>query len=130
VVTVQITDGILQLRVSGVHKVLAVKGSIEFPLESIETVQMDAAKARAGPEGMRNFGTSIPGVVSAGSFTAGVNRSFWDVHNPENAIWIKLNRSRTLFAGIEDVYDEVVVEVAHPAETVAQINRALAENRR
>jgi hypothetical protein len=32
-----------------------------------------------------------------------------------------------IFAGIGDVDDEVVVEVEHPAETVAQINRALAE---
>jgi hypothetical protein len=101
VVTVKITDGILQLHVSGVHKLLALKSSIDIPLESIETAQVDEAKARAGPEGTRNLGTSIPGVLSAGSFNAGVNRTFWDVHNPENAIWIKLNRSQTLFAGID-----------------------------
>ena len=54
-------------------------------------------------------------------------RSFWDVHNPDNAITIRLKSG--MFAGMEDRYDEVVVEVSNPAETISEIERALTENK-
>jgi len=113
--------------VHGLHKLWAFKDSIQIPLASIETVRTDAARARAGPEGARNPGTSIPGVIRAGTFNAGVNRTFWDVHNPDHAISIKLRNPQDLFAGIEDRYDEFIVEVVDPAETVERINRALSK---
>jgi hypothetical protein len=104
-----------------------MRDSIQVPLASIEVIRTDAARARAGAEGTRNPGTSIPGVLTAGTFTAGVYRTFWDVHNPDNAISIRLRSSQDLFAGIEDRYDELIVEVANPAQTVERINRALSE---
>jgi hypothetical protein len=126
-VDAQITNGILELRVRGLHKLWAFKDSIQIPLASIEIVRTDAARARAGPEGARNPGTSIPGVITAGTFNAGVNRTFWDVHNPDHAISIKLRNPQDLFAGIEDRYDEFIVEVEDPADTVERINRALSQ---
>jgi hypothetical protein len=124
-VDVQISNGILELRVRGLDKLWAFKDSIQIPLASIEIARIDAERARAGPEGVRNPGTSIAGVIRAGTFTAGVNRTFWDVHNPDNAISIKLRNPQDLFAGIDDRYDEFIVEVENPAETVERINRAL-----
>ncbi len=126
-VDAQVSNGILELRVRGLHKLWAFKDSIQIPLASIETVRTDAARARAGPEGARNPGTSIAGVIRAGTFIAGVNRTFWDVHNPDNAISIKLRNPQALFAGIEDRYDDLIVEVPDPAETVERINRALSQ---
>jgi hypothetical protein len=126
-VTIAITDGILELRVDGLHKLWAFKDSLRIPLASIEMVRSDAARARAGPEGARNPGTSIPGVITAGTFNAGVNRTFWDVHNPDNAISIKLRNPQGLFAGIEDRYDEFIVEVEDPIDAVERINRALSK---
>jgi hypothetical protein len=93
-VDVEIINGILELRVRGLHKLWAFRDSVEIPLASIEVVRIDAARARAGPEGARNPGTSIPGVIN-------------------------------LFAGIDDRYDEFIVEVADPGETVERINDAL-----
>ena len=109
------------------HKLWAFKDSIQIPLASIEIARIDAARARAGPEGVRNPGTSIAGVIRAGTYKAGVSRTFWDVHNPDHAISIKLKSSQDLFAGVEDRYDELIVEVTDPAETVERINRALSE---
>ena len=111
----------------GLHKVCAMRDSIQIPLASIEIVRMDAERARAGPEGTRNPGTSIQGLLTAGTFNAGVKRTFWDVRNPDNAISIRLKNTQDLFAGIEDRYDELIVEVADPAETVDRINRAPEE---
>jgi hypothetical protein len=129
-VDAQITDGILELRVLGLHKLWAMKGSIQIPLASIASVRADPERARTGPEGSRSLGTSIPGVLNAGTFTAGVNRTFWDVHNPDHAITIELRSSQALFAGVEDRYDELVVEVADPADTVDRIDRALSGSAR
>jgi hypothetical protein len=122
-VTVLINQGVLTVELSSLHKVLAMKRSLEIPLESIESVEIASEIARLGPEGTRNPGTSIPHLINAGSFNSGVKRSFWDVHDPDRAIKIKLKNG--LFAGIEDRYDEVVVEVADPMETIRKIEGAL-----
>jgi hypothetical protein len=122
-VTVLINQGVLRVELSPLHKVLAMKRSLEIPLESIQSVEIASEIARIGPEGTRNPGTSIPHLINAGSFNSGVKRSFWDVHNPDRAI--RINVKTSLFAGIEDRYDEVVVEVADPMETIRKIEGAL-----
>lgn len=123
-VTVLIEHGVLRLELSSLHKALAMKGSLEIPLESVESAEIATEVARAGPEGTRNPGTSIPHLISAGSFNSGVKRSFWDVHNPDHAIRIKLKVG--LFASMEERYDEVVVEVGDPTETIRNIECALS----
>jgi len=124
-VTVFINHGVLRLELSSLHKVLAMKKSLEIPLESIESVEIANEIARIGPEGTRNPGTSIPHLINAGSFNSGVKRSFWDVHNPDRAIRIKLRNE--MFAGIEERYDEIVVEVADPMATLRNIEEALGK---
>ena len=114
-----ITNEFLKLLIRGMDKLWAMKNFIEIPLTSIESAHVDLETARAGPEGTRNPGTYLPGVITAGTYTAGVSRTFWDVHNPDYAIRIKLKSP----SGIEDHYDEFIVEVDNPAETVDRINR-------
>jgi hypothetical protein len=122
-----ITNELLKVLIRGTHKLWAMKNSVEIPLTSIESAHVDPETARAGPEGTRNSGTHVPGVITAGTYNAGVKRTFWDVHNPDNAIRIKLKSGYDLFAGIEGRYDELIVEVDNPAETVDRINRALLD---
>ncbi len=124
-VTAKIERGVLQLDLSPLHKLLALKRSLQIPLDTIDSIEIDSETARAGPQGTRNPGTSIPHVISAGSFNSGVKRTFWDVHNPDKAVTIKL-RGGT-FIGMEDLYDEVVVEVTNPEQTVSEVKRALAD---
>jgi hypothetical protein len=126
VVTAIVENGVLRLDLSPLHKVLALKGSLQIPLTAIESVEIDGETAHAGPQGTRNPGTNIPHLINAGSFNSAVNRTFWDVHNPDNAIVIKLRSG--MFAGMEDRYDEVIVEVANPAETIVEINWALGNS--
>jgi hypothetical protein len=125
-VTVLINKDVLRVEPSSLHKVLGMKRSLEIPLESIESIEIAKEIARVGPEGTRNPGTSIPHLIHAGSFNSGVKRSFWDVHNPDRAI--RINIKNGLLAGIEDRYDEVVVEVADPMETIRKIEGALISN--
>jgi hypothetical protein len=122
-VTATIERGTLRLQLSPLHKALALKGSLEIPLDAVDRVERAPEIARSGPEGTRYPGTSIPHLIHAGSFNSGVKRTFWDVHNPDKAIsiWMK---SR-MFAGFENQYDQVVVEVAYPTETIKEIEAAL-----
>ena len=82
-VTIQVNSDTVRILIRGLHKIWAMTDSLEIPLASIETVEHATALARAGPTGTRNPGTSIPYLLNAGSFNAGVYRSFWDVHNPK-----------------------------------------------
>ena len=61
-------------------------------------------------------GTSIPGVITAGTFYQNGKRVFWDVHHPENTIVIELHDER---------YDELIVEVANPEIAVQTITAAI-----
>jgi hypothetical protein len=123
-VTATIEDGVLRLQLSPLHRVLALKEFLEIPLDAVDRIERTPEIARSGPQGTRNPGASIPPLVHVGSFDSGVKRTFWDVHNPDNAIsiWIK----NGMFGASEDRYDQVVVEVADPAETINEIKRALA----
>jgi hypothetical protein len=61
-------------------------------------------------------GTSIPGVITAGTFYQDGKRVFWDVHNPENTVVIELE---------DDRYDELIIEVADPKAAVELVEAAL-----
>ena len=127
-VTITVENGLLNLELSPMHNLLAFKASLDIPLDAIDSVEKAPEIARAGPDGTRNPGTSIPFLIYAGSFNSGVERTFWDVHNPDNAITIKLKSP--LFAGMADRYDRFVVEVADPAATIHEIERALVDSKR
>ena len=94
---VEIANGYLRVVVEGFDKVLALKSSVEVPLTHVR-------------------GTSLPGVVAAGTFYDG-RWWFLDVHHPEVAVKIELDHEH---------YAALIVEVQNPEETVAAINAAIA----
>jgi hypothetical protein len=73
----------------------------------------DALRER---HGLRLGGTSLPGVVAAGTFYDG-RWWFLDVHHPEEAVKIDLDHEH---------YATLIVEVENPVATVAAINAAVA----
>jgi hypothetical protein len=125
-VTATIVDRMLQLELSPLHTVLAFRKSLTISIDAIKSVERDPERVRKGPEGTRsNPGTDIPHLLHAGTYTSGVRRAFWDVHNPANAIVIKLRQG--LLAGAVDGLDEVVVEVVEPDQVVAAIQAAMRD---
>ena len=123
-----IDKNLLRVRVRGTHKLWAFKSSIEIPLAAIRSVKVDPARARHA-QGGRNPGISIPGVLNAGTFHEGVRRIFWDVHDPDKAIVIELNNASGLILS-DDRYDELIVEVPNPTESVEQITGAITAQSR
>lgn len=115
-VDISIAERKLILHVHGADKLWALKSSLEIPLEHIASVRADPNVAHGWYHGIRLPGTSIPGVITAGTFYQHGKRIFWDVHNPDKTIVIELEDER---------YDELIVEVADPLAAIEMINNAV-----
>ena len=111
----------IRLEVQGLDKLWALKSQLEFPLAHVSSVRKDAEPARGWWHGFRLPGTSIPGVLTAGTFYQHEGAIFYDVHDPEQTIVFELEHEH---------YRRLVVEVEHPAATVASVNQALAKRRK
>lgn len=115
-VDLSIAEGKLTLHIRGADKLWAFKSSLEIPLVHIAGVRADPEVARGWYHGIRMPGTSIPGVLTAGTFYQDGKRVFWDVHNPENTVVIELKDER---------YNELIVEVADPQAVVELVKTTL-----
>jgi hypothetical protein len=115
-VDLSISGGNLVVNVQGADKLWAFKSSLEIPLAHIAEITADPSIARGWWHGIRFPGTNLPGVVTAGTFYQDGKRVFWDVHNPENTVVIKLRDER---------YNELIVEVADPNAAVEQVRAVL-----
>lgn len=109
----RVTDGKLAVEFRGWDKVWCMKSRLEFPLEHI----IDVRPADDPVGGVRTLGTHIPGVITAGTFLEEGNWVFWNVHDPAKAIAVDLR---------DEHYSKLVLEVAHPAETIRELLHAIA----
>ena len=112
---VVISNGHLRVTVEGFDKVLALRSTLEVPLTHVRGASQDPDALRER-HGLRLGGTSLPGVIAAGTFFDG---SWWflDVHHPEQAVKIDLDHEH---------YAALIVEVADPVATVRAINGAIS----
>jgi hypothetical protein len=102
--------------VRGTDKLWAFKSSLEIPLAHVAQIRADPSIAHGWFHGIRMPGTSIPGVLTAGTFYEDGKRVFWDVHKPENTVVIELHDER---------YKQLVVEVADPKAAVELVKAVL-----
>lgn len=116
-VELETADGKLQLHVRGMDKLWALRSTLEIPLHHITGVHADPEIARGWWHGLKVAGANIPGVLTAGTFFQHGQRVFWDVHDPDKTIVIGLR---------DENYQQLIVEVADPAEAVQRIQAALA----
>jgi hypothetical protein len=116
-VEISVSAGQVRLEVKGLDKLWAFKGTLEIPVAHIRGARVDTDIARGWWKGIRAPGTSIPGVIRAGTFYQDGKRVFWDVHHPEKTIVIDLH---------DETYDQLIVEVADPPAAVEQITKALS----
>ena len=111
---IEIAEGRLRVVVEGFDKVLALRSTLDVPLTHVRGASQDPDALRER-HGLRLGGTSLPGVIAAGTFYDG---AWWflDVHHPEHAVRIDLDHEH---------YAALIVEVADPAVTVRAINAAI-----
>jgi hypothetical protein len=108
-VEITIVDGTARFDVQGWDKLWSLKSRLEIPLAHIRGCREDPGVAQGWWHGIKAPGTSVPGVITAGTFYQHGKRIFWDVHDPERTIVVELSDER---------YDELIVEVASPADAI------------
>src|SRR5689334_15794502 len=101
-ITPTISADTLLLVVEGADKLWALKSQLSIPLEHITSVRVDSDIAKGWYHGLKAPGSSIPHVITAGTFYKDGKRVFWDIHHPEQAVVICLQ---------DEHYKELVVEV-------------------
>lgn len=111
-----IEDGVATFEVQGADKLWALRSRLAIPLAHIRGARTDTEVAHGWWHGFRAPGTQIPGIITAGTFYQHGKRIFWDVHDPDNTVVVELADER---------YDELIIEVADPAVTVALLAAAI-----
>jgi hypothetical protein len=104
-------EGKVIFEVQGLHKLWALKDSIEVNQENILDVHQQFASIN-GWRGWRVPGTHIPYVITAGTYFKRGEKHFWDVMNWDNTIVVELKN---------ESYDKLIVEVASAAATIKML---------
>ena len=113
---VEVSQDTLIVHVRGLDRLLALKSSLEIPLSHVLGAEANPRAASERPKGLRLPASYVPGIITAGTFYRDGEWEFWDLHDPQKAIVIRLKDER---------YARLVVEVENPSATVAAIERAL-----
>jgi hypothetical protein len=114
--SIEITTDFLTVHVEGTDQLWTLKSRLQIPLVNVISAQPASTEATGWLHGMRVGGTHIPGVISAGRFYSHGELVFWDVHEAENAIAIKL---------LDERYDKLVIEVENPVQDIVRIREAV-----
>jgi hypothetical protein len=115
-VTISVEGSELILEVQGLDKLWSLHSRLQIPLAHVRSVRLETEAARRWFHGVKLAGSSIPGILTAGTFYEAGGLVFWDVHDPERAIALELADER---------YQRLIVEVADPAAAIGLIERYL-----
>lgn len=118
-VDVQPAGDNVRFTVRGLHKLWAFKSELLIPRAHLLGARHDPEAARHR-WGLRALGTSVPGLIQAGTFYldgwgGGHQPSFLDVSDAANAVVVSLQ---------DETYRELIIEVADPAAVVALLSPA------
>ena len=113
---IEIEGQSLVVNIEGLDQFFALKARLEVPLAHVAGVDVRPAEARDVWHGLRMGGTSLPGVITAGRFLHHGEWAFWDVHDPDRAVAIRLH---------DEHYAKLVVGVDDPDAAAAAIRSAI-----
>jgi hypothetical protein len=120
VATIELTPTSLVVHITGADQFFALASRLEVPLEHIAGVDWSVPEAHGVFHGLRMGGTNVPGLITAGRFLQHGEWAFWDVHDPDMAIGIRLH---------DEHYAKLIVGVDNPQLTAELISNALANRR-
>lgn len=109
----------LVVRLRGLNKIWAFKNRIVVPLTAVTAVEVQP-KLDSMPIGLRMPGTSVPGLIVAGSYRTKGHRSFYAIRRGDNVLVIDLE-------GVK--YSRIVIETGDPHMSAATIKAALPGRR-
>jgi hypothetical protein len=117
VATIELTPTSLVIHITGADQFFALASRLEVPLEHIAGVDPSVPEAHGVFHGLRIGGTNVPGLITAGRFLQDGEWAFWDVHDPDKAICIRLH---------DEHYAKLIVGVDNPQLSAEQIATAIA----
>jgi hypothetical protein len=112
-VSIVVDSDEVTVKVLGLHKVWALKGTIRLKRENILAAHV--APADLKPPWLRCPGTCVPWVICAGTYYGKGRKEFWDRTRKGTAIQIDLKN---------ESYTRLVVDVEHPEEIVRELTNA------
>lgn len=101
-------DSSFHFEIKGLHKLWAFKSELEIPRHHILRAYKDSSKLE-GWKGLRFLATSVPFLITAGTYYVGGGKNFWDVVNEDNCIIIDLK---------DEEYNSLIIEVEDPDEAI------------
>ena len=113
---IEITSTSVIVHIRGADRFLALKSELEVPFEHIAGVDASVPEAHQIWHGLRVGGTNLPGVITAGRFIHQGEWAFWDVHDPDTAIAIRLH---------DEHYGKLIIGVDDPVATARAITSAI-----
>ncbi|MGH8888543.1 MAG: hypothetical protein ACRDV3_02135 [Acidothermaceae bacterium] len=115
-VDVDLADGQLTVRMRGLDMLLAFRRTVKVPLDHVRGVVVQH-RDRVPQIGMYFPGIAVPGVLYAGAFGLGDERSFWSARRAERLLRIECR------PGAE--FRRIVLEVADPTELAGRLRPVL-----
>ena len=112
---VELAQDALIVHVRGMDHLFALRSRLEVPLSHVEGAEADPQEARRRWHGIMERGIWVPGSITAGTYYQEGELVFWDVHDPEKTVVIRLKDER---------YRRLVIEVEDPEATAARVNEA------
>jgi hypothetical protein len=112
---VELAQDALIVHVEGMDRLFALRSRLEVPLSHVEGAEADPEEAQRRWHGIMERGIWVPASITAGTFYQEGELVFWDVHDPEKTVVIRLKDER---------YRRLVIEVEDPEATVARVNEA------
>jgi len=118
-VDIRVDERNLTVTLRGFDAMLCVRRAVVVPVSAVRDISV-VDRADIPPAGMRMPGTAVPGLVIAGSYGFGEERSFWDVRRSQTVLRIELDPEQA-------EYHRIVLELGDPAAVARQLTRDLSE---
>lgn len=97
--------------IKGMHKLWALKSELTIPADHIITAYRNTENLHV-KLGLRIPGTSIPGLIEAGTFIGREGIIFCDITNNDKSIIIELQHER---------YKKLIIDVEDPDRAIEQL---------
>jgi hypothetical protein len=115
-VEVTVKDDALVVRPRGYDVLWTFRRRVVVPLADVAMVRA-VPRHQAPRVGLRRPGTAVPGVIVAGSYGSGDERTFWDVRRRERVLLISCR--------LGSEYKALVLEVPDPDAVAERLNASL-----
>jgi hypothetical protein len=116
-VNVSIDGDLAIFELEGADKLWAFRSRLQIPLAHVTDVAANDGRVGRWWHGFKLIGAEFPGLLGVGTFYYHGEMVFWDVRGAEQAIIVSLDHEH---------YKKLIVEVADPPGTIAQLREAIA----